>query len=398
MKASILVVDDKPENLQLLIGMLSAQGHEVRAFAEGSFALESARTTPPDIILLDVNMPGMDGYTLCTALKADPRTSEIPVIFISAHGETSNKINGFCVGGVDYITKPFQVDEVLVRIQTHLRMRMVQRELQQEVQRRSQAEAELQALNQQLREANTHLQRANSSKDTFVSILAHDLRNPIAGVLGLSEVLTENIDHYDESRIKKMLNNLRGTTKNIYALLDNLLEWSRLERGVLECHPKTLPISPLVECNMHLVDVAARQKHITFRNQVPEQLAGYFDEQMAHTILRNLLTNAVKFTRADGFVEISGHSCHHGIEITVADTGIGMDEKTLASLFRIDQRESHPGTQGEKGSGLGLILCKEFVEKNGGDLRVESVVGQGSTFRVTLPTSPPSHESTSTQR
>ena len=392
MNANILVVDDRPENLQLLIGMLSAQGHEVRAFAEGSFALESAQINPPDIILLDIDMPEMDGYTVCTSLKADPRTCEIPVIFISAYSDVSDKIKGFRVGGVDYITKPFQIDEVLARVQTHLRLRMIHRELQQEVQRRTQAETKLQALNQQLQETNERLEKANSSKDMLFSVLAHDLRSPFAGMLGLTDLVLGNFEQYDKTNMKKVLKSLQTTSKNVHVLLNNLLEWSRLERGLLECQPKTLLISTIVKQNMRLVDVVARQKQITLRNRIPEQLTGYGDEHMTNTILRNLITNAVKYTEAGGFVEISGQSYPQKIEITVTDNGIGMDETALANLFQLDLRKSRPGTQGEKGSGLGLILCKEFVKKNRGELNVESAAGQGSTFRFSLPIAPPLSE------
>jgi signal transduction histidine kinase len=386
MKPNILVIDDMPENLQILIGMLSAQGYEVRAFAEGTFALESIRANPPDLILLDVRMPGTDGYTLCEHVKADPRTREIPVLFISAYGEVEDKIKGFRVGGVDYITKPFHVEEVLARVRTHLGLSMMHKELQQEIQRRSQAEEELQVLNEQLRDANRGLQEANAGKDTFMSILAHDLRGPFTSLLGLSEALVANFDEYDTDRKKKMLNTLHASSKNVYALLNDLLEWSRLERGVLDYHPDTLMLSPSIAHVMVTVQAAANHKQITLRNSVPEQLTGYADEQMLHTILRNLLTNAVKFTDAHGMVEVSAHSLDdHEVEIRVTDTGVGMDEETIAKLFRIDAKASRPGTNGEKGTGLGLVLCKEFVKKNGGRLRVESQVGQGTICRLTLP-------------
>jgi signal transduction histidine kinase len=330
-------------------------------------------------------MPGMDGYMLCEHFKADPRTQEIPVLFISAYGEVEGKIKGFRVGGVDYITKPFQVEEVLARVQTHLGLHMIQKELQQEIQRRSQAEEELQALNEQLRKANQHLQEANAGKDTFISILAHDLRGPFTSLLGLSEMLIENFEQYDPGETKKLLKILLADSKRMYALLEDLLKWSRLERGIIEHHPKTLLLSTGLEYAIKLVRTAAQQKQITLRNLVSEQLNAYADEQMLQTILRNLLTNAVKFTNAHGTVEVSAQSSDDEVEIRVTDTGIGMDEETIATLFRIDAKTSRLGTQGEKGTGLGLVLCKELAEKNGGRIWVESQVGQGSTFILSLP-------------
>jgi two-component system sensor histidine kinase/response regulator len=388
MKANILVIDDIPENLQLLTGMLSAQGCKVRAFAEGTFALESARADPPDLILLDVRMPGMDGYTLCTHLKADPQTREVPVIFISAYGDIADKVNGFRVGGVDYITKPFQAEEVLARVQTHIGLRVMHRELQQEIQRRRQAEEELHILNQQLREANRRLEETNASKDTFFSILAHDLRNPFTVLLGLTEVLNEELEHYSKEKLKAALQRLHSSSKNVYALLTNLLEWSRLERGLLTCNPHTFSVAEIVQRNIRLVSSQAQRKQIRVKHHIPAETSVYADVKMIDTVIRNLLSNALKFTDSGGTIEITAQKDNHNVKLAVSDTGVGMSQDMMSKLFRIDQKTVRQGTAGEEGTGLGLILCKEFVKKNGGILLVESVKGQGTTFRLTLPMYP----------
>ena len=384
---NILVVDDMPENLQLLLNMLHAHKYKARAFAEGSFALESARADPPDLILLDVRMPGMDGYTVCEHLKTDPRTRDIPVIFISAHGETDDKVRGFRVGGVDYITKPFQGEEVLARIQTHLQLRAAQLELWHEVQRRSQAEEELQALNQQFRDTNQHLEDTNASKDTFFSILAHDLRNPFTVLLGLTEMLGEELERYTQDQLKAIIQRLHRSSKNVYALLTNLLEWSRLERGLLTCEPRAFAVDEAVHRNILLFNPQAEQKRIRVSCYVSAGIMANADAKMIDTVIRNLLSNAVKFTESGGTIEITAHKNSHNVELIVSDTGIGMSQDALSKLFRIDQKTVQTGTAGEEGTGLGLILCKEFVEKNRGDLRVESTVGQGTTFIMSLPTS-----------
>lgn len=388
MHGNIIVVDDLPENVQLLVGMLSVQGYEVRAFAEGAFALESARANPPDLILLDVRMPGMDGYTLCSHLKADSRTREIPVIFISAYGDIADKVNGFRVGGVDYITKPFQVEEVLARVQAHIRLRTMHRELQQEIQRRSQAEEALHLLNQQLCEVNHRLREANASKDTFFSILAHDLRNPFLVLLGLTELLNEELDRYTKVQLQEMLQKLYSSSKTVYALLTNLLEWSRLERGLLIPEPRTFSAADIILRNIRLFASQAQRKHIQVRHQIPSGMVIYADIKMIDTVIRNLLSNALKFTDSGGFIEIVAQAHEHDVELVITDTGVGMSQDILNNLFRIDQKTLRQGTAGERGTGLGLILCKEFVEKNGGTLRVESVVAQGTTFRLTLPIFP----------
>jgi signal transduction histidine kinase len=198
-------------------------------------------------------------------------------------------------------------------------------------------------------------------------------------------MLIEDFEQYDPGETKKLLETLYTDSKRVYALLEDLLKWSRLERGVIDHHPETLLLSTSIEYALSLVSIAAEQKQITLRNLISEQLNAYADEQMLQTILRNLLSNAVKFTDAHGSVEVSAQSSDDEVEIRVTDTGVGMDGEMLATLFRLDTKTSCPGTHGEKGTGLGLILCKELAKKNGGRIWVESQVGQGSTFILSLP-------------
>jgi len=398
-ETSILVVDDTPDNLRLLAGLLSEQGYIVRPAASGSQALTAAREELPDLILLDVKMPGMDGYEVCEHLKADEDTRDIPVIFISALGDIRDKVNGFDVGGVDYITKPFQTEEVLARVRTHVTLRRLQQhlkekntQLQQEIDKREQAEEELQVLNdhleetnQQLQRTNQQLQEANASKDKFFSIIAHDLRSPFTSLLGLTEVIVENIERYSKDQIKARLQNLHKSSEKVYVLLNNLLTWSQLQRGVMVCEPQQLPLEEIAEHNVLLFTANAEQKQITLRNLVSKETLAYADYTMVDTIVRNLLSNALKFTNTGGPIEVSAQSYENNVEIVFSDTGIGMDQACLDNLFRIDAKGSRRGTADEEGTGLGLILCKELAEKNDGRIRVESEVGKGTTIRFTLP-------------
>lgn len=197
----------------------------------GLLVLRSLQNDLPDLILLDIKMPEMDGFAGCARLKADERTRDIPVIFISALGEEQDKGRGFEAGGVDYVTKPFHAGEVLARVETHLKMRRLQQCLEAEVTRRTQAEEELRVLNDRLVETNQQLQTVNASKDTFFSIIAHDLRNPFMTLPGLSEAMIENLEHYPLDKLTHFLRLIHTSAENTYALLTNLLTWSRLERG-----------------------------------------------------------------------------------------------------------------------------------------------------------------------
>lgn len=377
---NILVVDDTIENLRLLEGLLTEQGYNVRAAPNGSLALRSIQTALPDLVLLDIMMPDMDGYQVCDVLKADVRTREIPIIFISALDAVDDKVKGFEKGAVDFVTKPFQTQEVLARVRTHLMLRDLQRNLQekntrleQEIVQRTRAEAEL--------------QEANASKDKFFSILAHDLRSPFNVLITLTEVLLEDFDLYSPDTLKERIERVHTSSKQVYSLLTNLLEWSRLERGMLVCEPNRLLLSELTDLVIRLLSATAGQKQIVIQNHIPQGTYGYADANMINTVLRNLLSNALKFTESGGRVEVSSQLISDDcVEIAVTDTGIGIAQENLADLFRIDVKTSRPGTDGEHGTGLGLVLCKELVEKNGGTIRVESEVGKGTTFRFTLST------------
>jgi signal transduction histidine kinase len=392
MTANILIADDTPENLHLLFGMLTGESYRVRPVPNGLRALSAVQAEIPDLILLDIKMPDIDGYEVCKRLKADERTRDIPVIFISALNGAFDKVKAFSVGAVDYITKPFQVEEVLARVETHLMLQNQRQnleekntQLQQEITRRKQAEEELQELNQQLQVTNRQLQEANDSKNKFFSIIAHDLRSPFTGLIGLTEALVKDLECYSQDRIKTLVSLLHKDSKAIYTLLTNLLEWSRLQQGFMECEPETNPLVTIVRQNMNILRAQAERKQITLRNQIADETLVYADLRMLNGVIRNLLSNALKFTESGGAIEVSAQLHEGYVEMVVSDTGIGMDQTRLGKLFHIDAKSSRRGTADEEGTGLGLILCKEFVEKNGGTIRVKSEVNRGSRFIVSLP-------------
>lgn len=371
----ILVVDDTPENLGILFNYLDQRGFKVLLVQNGENALQQAQTCPPDIILLDVMMPGLNGFDVCLQLKANESTRHIPVIFMSALSETVDKLQGFEVGGVDYITKPIQCEEVEARIKTHLMLRKLQQELQEK--------------NTALIEKNEQLLAANASKDRFFSIISHDLRTPFVTLIGLTQVLTEEFEMYPKEDLKHFLIKLQKTSETFYALLENLLTWSRCQLGVIEMAPRMLNIREAILRNLHIFDQTAREKQITLTTTLDKPMLVYVDEKMIETILRNLISNALKFTSCGGRVTISGTQDGDTTTIAVADTGIGIGQEYLPNLFRIDTQYKRKGTADEQGTGLGLILCQEFIEKSGGKIWVESRVNEGSTFKFTLPQRPP---------
>jgi two-component system sensor histidine kinase/response regulator len=234
------------------------------------------------------------------------------------------------------------------------------------------------------------LKQANEVKDRFFSILAHDLRGPISSTLALTELLEEGFFEQDESERLRMYKLLQNSLSTAGKLLENVLLWSRSQTGNLEFKPVQINVFDAVEANVHLLKIMAAQKDITILNGVNQQLNIAGDVDMINTVFRNLISNAIKFTPNFGKIEIKSGQCFNEFgkqlnTITVRDYGVGMNAKLLNNLFRLDMKTATPGTNNEPGTGLGLVLCKEFIQKHAGDIHVESKESQGSSFTIALP-------------
>jgi len=574
---NILIVDDIPDNLNVLTRMLTQKGYLVRPAINGQIALKAVSKALPDLILLDIMMPDIDGYEVCRQLKADENTRDIPVLFISVLGEAMDKVKAFDVGGVDYITKPFQTEEVLARVETHLALRNVQKRLQeqntqlrqeitereraeetlqqrnrellllsrvgqmfssslelehvldtilgevqqlldvfsiscwliapetnelvclqakgsgsedivnwrlplghgitgwvaqhgeslvipdiwtderhfksvdkkfgvaihsmlslplrvkgevigvlnlvdsrvghftqddsilvesiaaaaaiaienarlyttaqQEIAERKRAEAALLAAHNEVKDKNAQLQELNANKDKFFSIIAQDLQTPITGLLELTLVTSENIEYFSRNELKETAETLRNSLENLYELLKNLFTWSGIQRGTVVAHPQTVDLKDIIRRNMSFFIPFAEKKQVRLKSGMTAETFVYADPDMVYAVVRNLISNALKFTFPGDKVSISATQADDTIEVAVSDTGVGISPEDLPKLFRVDVTYQTPGTAGEEGTGLGLILCKELVERNGGRIWVESEVGIGTTFKFTLPRS-----------
>ena len=244
---------------------------------------------------------------------------------------------------------------------------------------RRQAEKEIMVRNEQLI-------KLNAEKDKFFSIIAHDLKSPFTGFLNLTELMADNTEEFSQAEFIKNSKSLNEAARYLYKLLENLLEWAQMQRGSISFVPKEINLSDIISQNIVIINQRALQKGITIINEVPASEIVYADEKMIATVLRNLLSNAVKFTKRDGKVLVRSKKADNGmVEISVSDDGIGLSEKDIKRLFKIEEKVSSKGTEGEPSTGLGLLLCKEFVELNKGEISVESETGKGSTFSFTLP-------------
>ncbi len=360
-KCKILIVDDTPKNIQVVASILREEEYQMAFACNGKEALDQTKSANFDLILLDIMMPKMDGYEVCERLKADPATQEIPVIFLTAKTETASIVKGFEFGAVDYVTKPFRKEELLARVRTHLYIRKLQLDLQE----------------------------VNAAKDKFFSIIAHDLRGPLGALHNVTQLIIENIKNFSRDTLIETFIMQRDAAKNLLALLENLLTWSRIQRGMIEYHPQQTDVERIVHRNLALLTPHAEQKQITLHNSIQPKLIVYADVNMVDTVVRNLLSNALKFTDTGGNITISATPHEQYVDVSVSDTGVGISAKGLSKLFRIDEPYQRQGTADEEGTGLGLVLCQELVEKNGGTIRVESETGQGTTFTFSLQSSQP---------
>jgi len=237
----------------------------------------------------------------------------------------------------------------------------------------------------ELQQANEQLRELNADKDTFFSIIAHDLRGPLGSLHELTQHIEENLNSYVLEELKELIVLQKVSAETLYKLLENLLTWSRVQRGVMPFQPQPINIRWFIARNVELLTLHAQKKQITLTNTAEQKIFVLADFNMVDTIIRNLMSNAIKFTEPGGEVSISVDEQERFVEVSVADTGIGIEEQYIPTLFRIDTRYKRLGTADEEGSGLGLILCQEFVDKHQGGIRVESRVGAGTTFRFTLP-------------
>jgi len=426
---SILVVDDMPTNLRLLEGMLRKHGYNVRPFAKGSLALAAAKNDPPDLILLDVNMPEMDGYEVCRVLKSDEKLSGIPVIFISALGDTLDKVKAFEAGGVDYVTKPFQFQEVRARIETHLRLRRLQDELKEQ--------------NLQLEQTCKQLRELEVLRDNLTHMIVHDLRSPLSGVKGYLELIRAEEAKLSEQH-RDYVGRALSSTSVLLKMIQDLLDVSRLEARKMPLEIRETDLGAVAHRASESLGALTR-RHKVVLDLPQDPVVALCDPQVIERVVANLLGNALKFAPPDGEIQVTVAREPPEARVAVRDSeearvsvrdseearvAVRDSEEARASVrdseeARVSVRDSEearasvrdseearasvrdcgPGIPPEyhqrifekfgqvqmrdtdrgASAGLGLTFCKLAVEAHHGKIGVESNVGAGSTFWFTLP-------------
>ncbi|NJO15519.1 MAG: hybrid sensor histidine kinase/response regulator [Thioploca sp.] len=307
-------------------------------------------------------MPDLDGFEVCRQLKQNLQTHDIPIIFLTARVEQEDIIKGFELGAVDYVTKPFNHKELISRVRTHIELKAAREALALKIE---------------------ELQQANITKEKLLSIISHDLVNLFNSLMNFSLLLTESEELSVEQQNKYLLMISQSSNQG-YHLLKNLLDWLRNQTGKIQVIPVSVNLKWLIERNIEFLSSQAKNKNITLCSTVESATTVFADQNMLDTVIRNLLANAIKFTPNFGKVEITSQQQASMMELSVLDTGIGIKPEDIQRIFQ-GRYYTTMGTGNEKGTGIGLNLCKEFVEKNGGNIGVESEIGKGSRFYVHLP-------------
>ena len=361
----LLVVDDVQTNVLLLKALLGKEGYGILVANNGQEALEVIRNENPDLILLDVMMPGMDGFEVAERLKSEEFRCEIPIIFLTALDDTQSIVNGFKLGVGDFISKPFRKEELMVRIKHQLSLVAARRIIE---------------------EKNEELRKTIAGRDKMYSVIAHDLRSPMASMKMLLNTIMMSVekDKIDPD-IFDMLEMSNKTSEEVFSLLDNLLKWTKSQLGKLTVIPQKLDISGLADGVVEVMNSVAEVKHIKLIRTDHESFFVYVDIEMIKSMLRNLISNAVKFSNPDSEIKVGIKAEDGKVIVSVTDSGKGIKKEDQHKLLKDSTHFTTYGTNSEEGSGLGLLLCRDFARKNGGELWFESEENLGSVFSFSLP-------------
>ena len=371
--ASILVVDDKPANLRLLSQLLSERGYHVRPVLSGTQALAAARAMPPDLILLDIRMPDMDGYEISRRLQEEPRTRAVPILFISALHDTEDKVKAFAAGGVDYITKPFHFDEVLARVQTQLTLQQLRRNLEQEIAERDSLIADLQA---------------------YAHTVAHDLRSPLAGALGFAHLLNDADFPLEDRERGEYVRLMVESLEKANSIIGELLLLAEVRKSELSAEPLDMPL--IVAQSLYRINGLVAETGALISHPAAWPLAfGY--PAWVEEVWVNYITNAIKYGGRPPIIELGADGGDGGeVCFWVKDNGPGLTVDQQALLFvPLTRLEMTRAT----GYGLGLSIVQRIVQKLNGHVGIESrgIAGEGSKFYFALPGRAPTDEPLSGQ-
>jgi signal transduction histidine kinase len=365
-QSSILIVDDNPNNLQILGKVLSEKNYRVEFATSGKQAFEWIADRKFDLILLDINMPEMDGFEVCSKIRSDVNMPYMPIIFLSAETERESILKGFELGGQDYVTKPFDSRELLVRIDTQLALRETLAKLEIEKEK---------------------AQSADHLKSAFLATMSHELRTPLNSIIGFSGVLLKEKQGPLNTEQKKQLGIVQNSARHLLSLINDVLDISKIEAGQLKLSFQKFNIKDIIDKVIDTCQPMAEKKSLKLSVEIENEAEEIVSDPLrVQQILLNLVNNAIKFTEA-GKVNITSRSERDSVIIDVTDTGIGIEKDKIGLLFRPFIQIDSGTARKYEGTGLGLSICKKLTDMLNGKIEVNSVPWKGSTFSVTLPRS-----------
>ena len=361
----ILIVDDVMSNVLLLKVLLTNEKFAIATASNGRQAVEQVEKENPDLVLLDVMMPDMSGFEVAQHLKSNPNTADIPIIFLTALNSTADIVKGFQVGANDFISKPFNKEELIIRV-TH--------------------QISLVAAKRLILSKTEELQRTIAGRDKLYSVIAHDLRSPMGSIKMVLNMLILNLPSEKiGAEMYELLTMANQTTEDVFSLLDNLLKWTKSQIGKLNVVYQDVDLVEVTDGVIEIFSMVASLKKIRIHEMKPEKMMVNADIDMLKTVVRNLLSNAIKFSKENSEVLVKMEEVDGMAVVSVQDYGCGISEEGQKKLLHTDTHFSTFGTNNEEGSGLGLLLCKDFVVKNGGKLWFTSKEGEGSIFSFSIP-------------
>jgi two-component system sensor histidine kinase/response regulator len=394
----ILLVDDNDDNLLSMEVALERKNYVFFKAISGREALRILlKEEDFTLILLDVKMPTMDGYETADLIYQRDKLKQIPIIFITAHDyEEAAMFKGYQAGGVDFITKPFNAEILRSKVAVFAELYRKNRLLKNQEEKLRRINDDLILLNQDLEQRvlertielenlNHQLRSLNQSKDQFLSVLSHDLRNPFTALLAASDRLCTNTDNLSLAQVKQLSQIIQRTSTKLFGQLNEAIEWVKKQSKQISFNPEKICLREGMEESLELLKPNAAQKKIYLQNKTPGDIFVSADSMMLRSIVQNLVTNAIKYTQQGGHVLINAKSDEDMACVIVEDSGIGMTYEMQQKLFSRVNNSSISGTDNEIGSGLGLLLVNDFVAQHGGTIDVESNVGIGTVFKFTIP-------------
>ena len=371
-KTRILIVEDETIDSFDLKKIISNLGYEVIGIVRnGEEAFSKAFEAKPDLILLDIMLSGkLSGIETAEQIK---RCLDVPLIYLTAYAEKETLQNAKVTEPFGYIIKPFEERALQSTIELALH--------------KFKMESKLRESEKRYKQLAEKLHEVNESKDQYFSLISHELRGPFNSILGYAEILNNDLEELSKEELKLYIESLYQSSKHILSLLNNLLHLTRFQTGKVDFNPQVLSLNTCIFKNLEILKLTADKKEISIHNSIDEEIQVFADEAMVNSILLNLITNAIKFSKRGGSIDVSISQRGKSAEVTIRDNGVGMSDEIIFNLFQIEISKSLPGTEGETGTGLGLVLTKKFIEQNGGIIKVQSRPHQGTSFTFTLPSS-----------